>query len=355
MSTSATQRAIQASSTGAGAAIYGSNTGSGPGVHGTSSVAAAGVEGDNTGTGASSANGVFGKAAGTQAGVTGTNTNTAAGSGNGVHGDASGGGASGVIGIALTNATYGVQGQASTGSSAVGVLGISTTGNGFQGYTTAAPPAAGAQATNTAVGGTGLVGFSNAATGTGIGSYGATNSPAGYGIYGLAPAGGSGYAGLFNGNALVTGNFSVLGVKNALVRDHSGSLRRMYSTESPESWFEDFGNGKLHSGVAVVDFPTDLAPLVKTDNYHVFLTARGDSNGLYVNDQSAGGFTVKEAAGGSSDVAFSWRIVAKRGDVAAPRLEHVEDPPVPILPEMPDVAHILALIEACTQDGRSRS
>jgi hypothetical protein len=47
-------------------------------------------------------------------------------------------------------------------------------------------------------------------------------------------------------------------------------------------------------------------------DYHVFLTPKGDCKGLYVANETAGGFEVHELGGGSSSIAFDYRIVAKR-------------------------------------------
>jgi hypothetical protein len=108
--------------------------------------------------------------------------------------------------------------------------------------------------------------------------------------------------------------------------------------ESPESWFEDFGSDKLSNGSATLQLEPEFAGVVKTDDYHVFPTPKGDCKGLYVSNQSSNGFTVHELQGGTSYVAFSYRIVAKRKDIPGARLEHVEEPP-PVqllkLPELP--------------------
>jgi hypothetical protein len=133
----------------------------------------------------------------------------------------------------------------------------------------------------------------------------------------------NGYAGHFFGAVLVEGDFAVTGVKNAVVPFPDGSHRRVYSLESPESWFEDFGDSVLTSGRALVKLDPEFATAVHRDAYHVFLAPKGDTNGLYVSNQSESGFEVRESKGGSSTVEFSYRIVAKRKDVTAPRLARV--------------------------------
>ena len=48
--------------------------------------------------------------------------------------------------------------------------------------------------------------------------------------------------------------------------------RRLYCMESPESWFEDFGEATLVCGEASIPLDPDFAAVVDTAKYHVFLT-----------------------------------------------------------------------------------
>jgi hypothetical protein len=106
--------------------------------------------------------------------------------------------------------------------------------------------------------------------------------------------------------------------------------------ESPESWFEEFGSGQLSGGSATVTLEPGFAGVVKGDSYHIFLTPRGESKGwLYVGKQSPGSFTVQEAGGGTSAIGFSYRVVAKRKDIAGVRLEPVDEPALPDVPSGP--------------------
>jgi hypothetical protein len=126
---------------------------------------------------------------------------------------------------------------------------------------------------------------------------------------------------------LVNGSFTVLGgPKSAAVRHPDGSHRRLYSVESPESWFEDFGAGKLKKGRAEVKLDRDFAVLVRRNDYHVFLTPLADSQGLYVSKKSPSSFEVREQQGGTSSITFSYRVVARRKDIEGRRLEKVKVP-----------------------------
>ena len=94
------------------------------------------------------------------------------------------------------------------------------------------------------------------------------------------------------------GDFTVIGgAKSAAVPHPDGSHRRLYALESPESWFEDFGEAHLVDGKAQIKLDPDFAKLVKTDKYHVFLTSYADSYGLYVADRTDKGFEVRERRG----------------------------------------------------------
>jgi hypothetical protein len=87
----------------------------------------------------------------------------------------------------------------------------------------------------------------------------------------------------------------------------------LYAVQSPENWFEDMGGGQLHNGSTVVTLDADYAQTVNTGmEYRVFLTPNGDSKGLYVTNKTATSFEVHEQGGGTSSIAFDYRIVARR-------------------------------------------
>ncbi len=289
----------------------------------------------------------------------------------GVYGQ-SGGGAPGVHG--LSPDTAGVQGRSAHGVGVSGqsdnqsaLAGISLKGHGVVGTTFAQkhPAVMGVSAGRFGVAGhaevqtadtprVGVFGMARPPAGahwsTAIGVFG--NSPEGQGVFGATTGSGWGGhflgvanaqgAGGFGGALLVTGDLLVMnGVKSAGVQHPDGSHRLLYCMESPESWFEDFGSAELAEGRARVELDEDFAAVVRTEGeeYYVFLTPEGDSNGLYVSDKSPTGFEVREQQGGSSSLRFSYRVVAKRKDVEAQRLAKVE--PV----ERVDVDELLAEVE----------
>src|SRR4051795_125526 len=107
------------------------------------------------------------------------------------------------------------------------------------------------------------------------------------GLMGIAAGGASpGLAGAFYGDVTITGALRVYGSpKNAAVKHPDNSYRLLYCVESPESWFEDFGRGKLANGTAEVKLDPDFAALVHADDYLVFLTEYETHHHLSVTRQ----------------------------------------------------------------------
>jgi len=284
-----------------GSAVVGAASASATGVAG-GAVNGSGVSGSST-----SLYGVFGNSQ-QFAGVFGLST-----PGPGVFGQSTNG--TGVVGN--TGGGVGVSGQSSSGQ---GVFGTSTSSSGVQGSSTNAAGVRGDSPNNN-----GVVG---ATPGVGSGVFGQSGS--GFGVFGTSASGigvfGQGpVAGRFDGAVEVTGDFTASGMKSAVVVASDGVTKKLYCLESPESWFEDYNQATLANGSAGVEIDAGFASVVDLDRpYHVFLTAVGDCNGLYVADQTPRGFLVKELRGGtSSGVRFSYRVIAYRRDVEAPRLQRV--------------------------------
>ncbi|HLH21172.1 MAG TPA: hypothetical protein VK066_01515 [Chloroflexota bacterium] len=259
--------------------------------------------------------------ASTQAGVAGSST-----------------GGPGVVGS--SNNGVGVQGS-SNGN--VGVLGTSNGSvgvyaNSLNQYGLYATSPNNYAAIGTSNNGTGVYGTSNG----NVGVLGTSNSSIGgyfssgtsTGLYATGPN--SAFAARFDGPVQVNGAFTVLGgPKSAAVPHPDGSYRRLYCVESPESWFEDFGRDRLVNGQATVRLDRDFAALVRGDDYQVFPVPEGDCKGLYVTNRTPVSFEVREVQGGTSSLTFGYRVVARRKDVAGPRLERVDIPGAPQRPPAP--------------------
>ncbi|HXY15910.1 MAG TPA: hypothetical protein VEI26_15540 [Terriglobales bacterium] len=146
----------------------------------------------------------------------------------------------------------------------------------------------------------------------------AINDSGGYGLYSWT-ADGTGISAYFNGPTghcavFGDGGFVCTGSKSAVVPVNGGARQvALYAVEAPENWFEDFGSARLSHGEVVIRLEPTFAQTVNTEmNYHVFLTPRGECEGLYVAESDGAGFTVHELHHGTSNVAFDYRIVARR-------------------------------------------
>ncbi|MCS7179352.1 MAG: hypothetical protein RML46_05910 [Anaerolineae bacterium] len=117
------------------------------------------------------------------------------------------------------------------------------------------------------------------------------------------------------------GALTCTGTKSAVVATRDAGPRKLYAIESPGVWFEDFGRASLVNGQAVVSIDPLFAQTVNLSDYHVFLTPLGDCKGLYVAEKTSTSFVVKELGGGTSSVAFDYRIVARRLGYENVRLE----------------------------------
>jgi hypothetical protein len=148
-------------------------------------------------------------------------------------------------------------------------------------------------------------------TGTKYGIYAAASGgETNYGVFASASTA-TGYAGYFSGDVRITDSLVVLGGKSAAVKVDNGEYRLLYSQESPEVWFEDFGKGRLLNGKAVIQIDPLFAQTVNTSvEYHVFLTPQDEPLTLAVANKTTDSFEVISPSGAS--IPFSYRIVAKR-------------------------------------------
>jgi len=115
-------------------------------------------------------------------------------------------------------------------------------------------------------------------------------------------------------NSDVNGNLNCSGGVSAVAAVNGGANQVALSAiHAPENWFEDFGSSQLADGVAVVNIESVFGETINTGvEYHVFLTPNGDCKGLYVAEKSPTSFVVKELGGGTSSIAFDYRIAARR-------------------------------------------
>lgn len=243
-------------------------------------------------------------------------------------------GGDGVYGTTAQSAGIGVYGLNSN-TSGTGVMGIGNNATGS--YLTAGSGGAftgttvGAYDYGTAAISTGTMGVGNAQTGytlTGSGSGGAFTGLT-FGVYGTAEnSGNDTWGGYFDhgGTAYAyvggrTGgtNYKILGSGTAstIVSRPDKTQAVMFCQEAPEILFQDYGTGMLVNGKAHITLDPVFTNTVFVSEDHpikVFIQLEGECKGVYVTNKTATGFDVIELQGGTSNVSFSWTVVANRAD-----------------------------------------
>ena len=316
---------------------------SGQGVYGE----AAATEGVTYGvigrSDSTSGRGVYGEATATSGATYGVYGLSKSSNGRAVYGHADATSGQGVYGTAprfgvygeataTSGATYGVFGQ-SNSPSGYGVWGIAPNFAVFGHATATSGETNGVYGTSNGNYGRGVYGaapyigvygLATSYSGTTYGVMGESNSPSGYAVYAINDKGG--YAGYFWGNAHVTGIFTA-GVKSCVQEIEGGKKVLLYSLESPEIWFEDFGTAQLVNGQAVVQLESVFTQAANTEiGYFVFPIPNGECNGLYISRKDKDSFEVRELGDGTSSISFDYRIVAKRRGYEEVRFEEFNEP-----------------------------
>jgi len=123
-----------------------------------------------------------------------------------------------------------------------------------------------------------------------------------------------------------TGDLVCTGSKSAAVAVDGNRMVRLYAVEAADNWFEDAGSSQLANGSAAVALDGVFAQTVNGDvDYHVFITPNGECEGLYVTHKSARGFEVHELHGGHANIAFDYRIMARRKGFENTRMQDVTE------------------------------
>ncbi len=329
-------------------AVLGAVGGSGAGVQGENQGGnGAGVAGFATTTDGNALFGSNTNADGTALLVAGNNVGAAAlpiGSGSSVSGSRFG-----VIGWGRNNAdgvgVAGVGNQGNTINTTMSGSGVAGTGESF-----------------------GVYGFSDSLPG-GIGVFGVGNNlstlttpPDGagvvgngtrFGVWGNADDTSDAYGGYFqvDGGAFVrVGGYDGGGTAykingtggvSTIVEDENGDEVNMFAPEAPEVLFTDYGQGRLEDGKARIKLDPTWSKNVVVDEDHplrVFVQVEGECKGVYVTEKSKDGFTVVELGEGSSNVPFTYKVVANRanekiefedGRVVKSKYEHLRFPDAP--------------------------
>jgi len=366
--TSGTHSAIKGTNTASFGTTYGlyglSSSSEGIGVYGRVSHTSGTTFGGRFETSSELGIGVFGRAASTDGFAYGVWGASSATSGRGVFGSASStvGEAYGIYGECVSTEGKAVycDASASTGTTyGLYAKSASTAGTGVRGVVTALTGTThGGSFQTSSTAGYGVYGLANATTGQNHGVAGQTNSINGRAVYGHAVAAtGECYGGRFeNGSSsgrgvfghaysgsgttygvhgrsdssagygvYYSGGLAGTGTKSCVVKTSQGPTL-FYCQESPESWFEDFGEANLSNGRVHIEldpFFLEAVTIGSDSPMKVFVELGGDCRGVYV-ERGKTGFDVIELQGGMSSVPFAYRVVAKRKGFEARRLDVCE-------------------------------
>jgi hypothetical protein len=301
---------FSASATGINHGVYGMSASTdGHGIHGvvtTTTGSNYGVWGES----ASSAGvGVYGYASATTGTTYGIYGKSACSRGYGVYGHASSTSfdldpACGVYGQSEDPDGIGIWGWASNGGH--GIRATSLLGTGLAAYSSSSTgDVCGVYGSSYSIEGTGVYGNAQATTGTTYGVYGRDSSEGGYGVY-------------------YSGGLAGTGSKSCVVETSHGPTL-LYCQESPENWFEDFGEGQLVNGRCHVDLDPLFLETVTIDEQtpmKVFVQLHDEGSHGVAVQKGYTGFDVIELENGRSSSTFDYRIVAKRKGFENKRLDY---------------------------------
>jgi hypothetical protein len=147
------------------------------------------------------------------------------------------------------------------------------------------------------------------------------------GAYGYhQDSGNYGCLGTLGSGVYFSGGLAGTGTKSCIIKTSQGPTL-LYCQESPENWFEDFGEARLIAGRCHIELdPLFLETLTIDDRnpMKVFVQLNDDCGGVYV-ERGSTGFDVIELQGGKSNARFTYRVVAKRQGFEEKRLDVYED------------------------------
>jgi hypothetical protein len=279
------------------------------------SAAGIGLAGQNSAVaGGGTGNGVFGatqqslgygvlaenlNAAGTGLVAVGNNLSTfilpTGGAGGAFYGDLTG-----AYGFSAGNTGYGVYGKATNATSAYGVVGTANN-------VAAAAPASGD--------GGAFSGFNYGVSGYQTNGAISTQTAAGY-FANTDPS-----TTLVEAWSAANTHYkiwqSTVGTVATCVPDVNGNAVTLHAPETPEFYFQDYGQAQLSNGHAHINIDPILAKNVTINERHplrVFVQLEGDCNGVYVTNKTSTGFDVVELNSGASNVSFQWNITCNVAD-----------------------------------------
>ncbi len=160
------------------------------------------------------------------------------------------------------------------------------------------------------------------------------------------------YLNYYNGT-----NYKILqgtvGSVSCAVKDLNGKYVVMHCAETPEFYFQDYGQGKLLNGFVHINLDPILAKNVAITSQHplrVFVQLEDNENckGVVVKNKTTTGFDVVELNGGTSNTPFTYTIICNVSDAEMPsgtisKFQDLRFEPMPenprIIPAKQDLIH----------------
>ncbi|MCX6292141.1 MAG: hypothetical protein NT126_10295, partial [Bacteroidetes bacterium] len=143
------------------------------------------------------------------------------------------------------------------------------------------------------------------------------------------------YAGYFNGKVNINGGTTITGATNitgtfnvvgnyfqygaaksggSMVKNQNGEIKALTAEETTAEWVSDYNTSQLANGETTISIEPEYLSTVNTVQYTymVFIQPEGDCKGLFVSNKTSTTFTVKELQGGTSNISFGYKVMAKR-------------------------------------------
>jgi hypothetical protein len=113
------------------------------------------------------------------------------------------------------------------------------------------------------------------------------------------------------------------GAVSCVVPDLENKLVTMHCTETPEFYYQDYGQGQLINGVAHIELDPIFAKNIAVNENHplrVFIQLENNEFclGVVVKNKTNTGFDVVEMNGGTSNTPFQWSVVCNAADQEFP-------------------------------------
>jgi hypothetical protein len=145
-------------------------------------------------------------------------------------------------------------------------------------------------------------------------------NPSAAGVFLNDETGNEVYVAYYNGT-----NYKIYGTSpgtvSCSVQDTKGNYVVMHAPETPEDYYEDYGQGQLMNGKVHIDMDPNYAKNICVNDKHplrVFVQLYGDCKGVYVTHTTATGFDVVELDGGTSNTPFQYQIIGNAADAVMP-------------------------------------